>query len=520
MSQSPRSFENRWLVTATLTTTSPLIVHTGEQKKRERCGDDDDAGSVNLIERDVNGLPYIPGTSLKGGLRAWLVERAGNSKGAVIEKLFGREPRPEQLDDREVDRSRGGRLEFQDARSEGEGMTLGEKQERWIEETGSTAIDPATGAAKRRMLRHTELVPAGTAFSIEIAGDGIEQHEMALLRAALDALGDGAIPLGADGSSGKGLCHVDEPRFRMIDANGLREWLDTRPTRPWIDDARDHAALDRTVEAEASLDPALPTIELDLFLRFDGPFLVSKAAAKEEGGQDGEPDREPVREGYDGYYLPGESLRGALRAQARRIVNTLDPGKRGDEHPSLCRLFGPGGQSAMHFRGAIDVGDFKVVEPPSEPLPVQEFVAIDRFTGGAADGKKFAARHLDRPIVRGCIKLSVTPRRHRLASGKRDSRFNAIRHRAVRREDIGLLALVLRDLAEGDIPLGYGKTKGYGACRIESATLSLRGDEALWETLERDDEAPGSAFATIFHPWRGEVRKCVEQFRKASRPAT
>lgn len=65
MSRRGRTFENRWLVTATLTTTSPLIIRTGEGEPRERRGEDDDAGSVNLIELDARGLPYIPGTGPK-----------------------------------------------------------------------------------------------------------------------------------------------------------------------------------------------------------------------------------------------------------------------------------------------------------------------------------------------------------------------------------------------------------------------------------------------------------------------
>ena len=32
--------------------------------------------------------------------------------------------------------------------------------------------------------------------------------------------------------------------------------------------------------------------------------------------------------------------------------------------------------------------------------------------------------------------------------------------------ELGLLALVLRDWIEGDIPIGYGKNKGYGSCTV------------------------------------------------------
>ena len=154
MSGRPKAFENRWLVTATLVTASPLLIRTGELEPRETTGEEEEAGSVNLVERDAHGLPYIPGTSLKGAIRAWLVTRVGLARAAAIEKLFGREPR--DVDDADGQQGQGGRLEFHDAF-----MAEGEEPTHWIKESGSTAIDPATGAAERRKLRYTELVQTG-----------------------------------------------------------------------------------------------------------------------------------------------------------------------------------------------------------------------------------------------------------------------------------------------------------------------------------------------------------------------
>jgi hypothetical protein len=86
----------------------------------------------------------------------------------------------------------------------------------------------------------------------------------------------------------------------------------------------------------------------------------------------------------------------------------------------------------------------------------QEFVAIDRFTGGAAGGAKFNSELAGKTTLGGtltidigCLEL-VDPQ---LAS-------------------LGLLALVLRDLAEGDIPIGSGSAKGQGFC---TADISIAG---------------------------------------------
>lgn len=74
---------------------------------------------------------------------------------------------------------------------------------------------------------------------------------------------------------------------------------------------------------------------------------------------------------------------------------------------------------------------------------MQEFVAIDRFTGGAKDQAKFNALALYRPVLEGCLRVH-TP--------------------ALSQNGWALLALTLRDLKEGDITFGFGAAKGYGTC--------------------------------------------------------
>jgi hypothetical protein len=67
-------------------------------------------------------------------------------------------------------------------------------------------------------------------------------------------------------------------------------------------------------------------------------------------------------------------------------------------------------------------------------------VAIDRFTGGAADAKKFDTR----PLLPGAVAR--------------------VQWRIDRPEAWmwGLLYLLLRDLAEGDLRLGHATHRGYG----------------------------------------------------------
>lgn len=91
-----------------------------------------------------------------------------------------------------------------------------------------------------------------------------------------------------------------------------------------------------------------------------------------------------------------------------------------------------------------------------------EMVAIDRFTGGGKEGAKFNVDYVECPTLIGKIYLDL----HRLKASKlRDSKDKLV---PALKPALGLISLLLRDLAEGDIPFGFGVNKGYGQCRAHS----------------------------------------------------
>ncbi len=100
----------------------------------------------------------------------------------------------------------------------------------------------------------------------------------------------------------------------------------------------------------------------------------------------------------------------------------------------VCQLFG-----ATGWKSTINISDFSCDSHNGDRKQV--FVAIDRFHGGSKDGALYNIRHFERPILNGNIELTQrTP-----VWGK------------------GLLALLIRDLEEGDISFGFGRNKGYGS---------------------------------------------------------
>ena len=156
---------------------------------------------------------------------------------------------------------------------------------------------------------------------------------------------------------------------------------------------------------------------------------------------------------------------------------------------AIERLFGKTGQ-----RGALTVGDFTLATDwdPSI-IKTQELVAIDRFTGGASGGAKFTIAAANRPIMRGTISLDLDKNKVDAAA-------------------LGMLALLWRDLVEGDIAFGYGATKGYGACHVSVCTVEAEG-QTLAALLGTSVPEPGR-----WHSDDAEFRKAIVEAVKAFRP--
>jgi CRISPR/Cas system CSM-associated protein Csm3 (group 7 of RAMP superfamily) len=212
----------------------------------------------------------------------------------------------------------------------------------------------------------------------------------------------------------------------------------------------------------------------DVDLAFDFRFLVSepgRVVTQAQAGNNGKATASIMpkvdREGHA--VLPTASIKGVLRSRAERIWATLTtdespfghaPGRgpKRLEDPSTQmmaqglpteRLFG-----AASWRAALQIDPFTFDEKAGSRPSTQELVAVDRFTGGASGSAKYAIDAFDRPRFSGRLRLDL---------------------RRTNDEDLGLLVLLLRDLAEGDLTFGHGATKGYGGAKA-AITLRVQGD--------------------------------------------
>ncbi len=551
----------RWLIEGTLTVETPLHLGTGgvvqrpllfaERPDAREPGAERRLAEVSAVATDHRKRAYLPGTSIKGALRSWLREArpiGPNGEGVdLVEQIFGTEEAP-ALELRKGP-IYGGKAAFWNSFIDpGSLGTLAVPFPSPGRATGVRAcvsISRRTKTAADERLFFEEVVPAGVRFALRVALEDPSDEEVRLVLFALAAFSHQGpsspgrrVSLGAGGADGDGLFTWTPGairRLRLDDPVEVERWLAQNPPPAGFGglpelSKDESASWIRDALAVFSLPPR-PEIEIGLRISFDGPFLIAapmpdptdeERAEARKGGGPFAPDRVPVTDSRGKPVLPASSLRGALRSRAEAILRTLgnaDPKERPVCDPSsgsacasvqdlsgvrdlcpVCRLFGaPGWGTAVVIDPFIDASD-------TVARLRQEHVAIDRFTGGGADRLKFNAESWVGAAFEGSIRLDLE-RGYPNSAGQRVPAIGA--------PELGLLALVLRDLVEGDIGLGSGAAKGYGACRAMIERVKLGPGAVSESMIQSAPEALGRALASGFEISSGgeitpEVRAALQ----------
>ncbi len=514
-------------ITADLVLRTALHVGTGQ----------DTETADDLLRRDARGRLLIPGTAIAGALRsiatrlaprfddekpcqALTGEQSDQACQCLVCQLFGDvNPR----DDNEG--ATAARVLVYDA-------TLNTAPGVQIRD--GVGIDRVTGAAARRerIKFDYEVLPAETAFKLRLEIDRrLEKRDktLPLLAAALAEWEQGRGAVGGRVNRGLGALKLESVCWierNLSQSDTLIEFLRDGP--PWdaTDDGRDWLT-DRVKAARSLIKPysgkhpvACSWAVIEFTLAATGPFLTHDLTQAGRSGFDHAPVLATYEKGARPV-LPGSSLRGVLRSQAERIARTLatckawDAGADAESRKAqflttcpacnpltaktddpvascnsfiktlpkeerskfeqqgadgklclACQLFGSTWNgSRLRVEDASFVGD-KV------ETKVLDFLAIDRFTGGGRDSAKFDAVVLWKP------KFSV---RLFLENPKP--------------WELGWLALVLRDLNDGLITVGFGAAKGFGQCKIEEGTLMLGFLHADDFPLPQNDQEPAVQLA-------------------------
>lgn len=238
---------NRYRITGTLTTVSPLHIGTGEARPLPRA--EDKTVEVSTIITDHRGKPMIPGSTLRGVLRNWLltvlegvgtqwaVERDYDGEGLLdldqagqIQKARGTFSHLELLFGTPLN---AGKIEVWDATcctGDLQAMNdtlLGWDSNRLTYVDTSVAIDPARGTAKEKLLYKADVVPPGVTFELNLVAQNLSDDELGLLLLALEGFNSQIYPIQVGARRGRGYGRM---RFQMgtiyrLERDGVKKWL-------------------------------------------------------------------------------------------------------------------------------------------------------------------------------------------------------------------------------------------------------------------------------------------------------
>lgn len=451
-----RRIAGRLIITGDLVLESPAHLGSGETE-----------GSTDmpLLRDALEDRPLLTGSSIAGALRAYLLARergygiregkksSANAPDSLVEQLFGG-----AKGDPEGNQSP---LIIDDA--------LGAPVVSEIRD--GVRIDSQWRTALDKLKYDAELLPPGLQFRLRfelLLSADRQAEQLGLLATALGAFEDGAIAIGARRSRGYGRCRVAGWRaahFNLRDRAQLVAWLTldeaaypaltTTPPRPI-------AELPLLVGPEPIPDDQRHEITVAASFTLASPILIrAEQALTDEGNQ---PDVIHLRDGQGRPVIAGTSLAGALRSRALRILQTLGLSQEAPDS-LLNRLFGKDMLRHSENPTASRLLVAEATISDGRPL-IQQRVAIDRFTGGAADTALFR----EAPQVGGAVDLRLTIRKPAPA-------------------EIGLLLLLLKDLWTGDLHLGGTGSIGRGRLRGSAAVITLRnrgGGLQQWTIAEQE----------------------------------
>ncbi len=498
-----RALSERLTITGTLQAKTPLHI-----------GGLPDSTEVDMpLARNGQGELYVPGTSLAGIFRAWMERHFNNV--TALDEFFG----SQQPTKKNKPKGAASRLLIEDAK-----VTLPADlpEELW----DSVSIDRRWGTVADGKKFDRTVLPKGSRLDFCLQVDLPKDIELAntmraMLGYLMKALQAGQVALGAASTRGLGQIELISPQLLEVD------WSQKDSLLSWLGDELEAKKLDckTLIEAIPTLVCRRPSI---LHITIDwtpvGPLMV-------KASHDGiAVDTLPMISGVDdkkiALVLPGSSLKGALRGQAERIVRTVlghtqlsKEWLKQVQVPLIDYVFGAAKKAykkkelkdskdarpSVPGRGCISVytcyaknaqctteqwqqietakplvgnknhlyDAFKSAKFRQSPYFEQGYhLAVDRWTGGAAEGFLYSAIEP--------FEVEWEPIHLTLDLGKEEKEDSDRLPSELKAPALALLLLLLRDLSEQRLPIGFGVNRGYGVLAVKKVTFQ-------WEEMSEID---------------------------------
>jgi len=431
-------YKFRHLARVIIEAKTPTAVGSGEK----------DITTDSLVATDVNGLPYIPGTSLAGVVRSMIGEeeskqffgyQEGSKKGWGSEIVFT---------EAKILNSAGEIIDGLDLEAIEKDPLLMNYKELPIRQHVNITDK---GVAKDGGKFDEQIVFAGTRFCFELEMVSGEEEDKNF-KTILSQLLNNTFRIGSGTRKGFGEVEVIDLKKRTLNlekSDELEIYLDKSSALNSIFwDKVDF----ETIKTQAHSD----WIKYKLNLQPEDFFLFGS------GFGDDEADMTPVR-GKKVFWtngkgvlednlvlIPATSVKGALSHRVAFHYNKLkgyyvgnDKAKTGCENDAVKALFGYESQDEkIQKRGNLIFSD--IIEQKETEEKLLNHVSIDRFTGGAIEGALFTEKtSFGRDLT---FEMSILAKKEAFKGDKVEEAFEN----------------ALKDICSGMLPLGGGVNRGNG----------------------------------------------------------
>lgn len=413
------------ILKASLHLLSPLQIGSGRSDNSDKD-----------VLLDAEGRPFIPASSFIGKLNAQMED-------AAFSRYIG------IYDDKVMTRG-----ENTQSRLIVDDLLMEEAANYTVSIRDGIRINNETGIVEDGAKFDYQVVEPGISFALFMEFDVLNKEQYEHLKAwiaKIIALLKASFYLGARSSSGSGDLRAKELKVMCYDLSeeaGVTAYLLQK-------ELPDCAELNQA----ALLENKDFSIEADFNI---AGSLIVRSYPKDPIGSDA------IHLHSNGKaVLPGNSLRGALRARALRILNLLwDKGQDAEDFISL--LFGTASTDKDHPYTVVSSLRVNEVEIQNVVTELQNRIKIDRFTGGTIESALFDSMPLfpssDEAQIQG-LKLSI---KEALPSQK------------------GLLLLLFKDLYHQDLAIGGEKNVGRG-CLLGKKNCIWDDGKRYDNVFEQDD---------------------------------
>lgn len=527
-----RKIHSRLKIQGALTAETPL--HVG--------GFGESPDTDLTLAQNGQGDFYIPGTSITGVIRAWCEKtfRDPNDKNkvdAIITQLFGPSHLKGAADGHasfviieDIALSKDIQSEIRDGvgidRIYGTAADQAKFDRAILPKGTELKLEITVEIKAQKQSSPRGKTEKGPTDESDVEFEDRKNRTKAIFGYLLEALQKGELRFGASRTRGLGRVKA-ENSFSIIEQN-----LNNQPgVLAILQDGGNSLSIKELQDSDLNIKP-IGNSQLEIKITWQPKSTLIVKAGYEGIGVDMLPLTSGSGKDKVSLCLPGSSIKGAFRSHAERIIRTIKPDKfppKNDFHEQINidlvnELFGAkkekNGQASHLGLGALSVGDcyarkssmtvedWRKVETgkvtktvvnekggksevevsyneqelwqalkkidsddkdDSTHFKISHHVAIDRWTGGASEGALYSVLQPTSAIKWDNICLAFD--------------FSRLPDEPLKRRVLMLLLLVLRDFAEGRLPLGFATNRGMG--EVERVCFKTSG---LYEIEWKQDE--------------------------------